>query len=154
MKKWMKNLKLMAAVSALIALFAVAPVVYGGVTWSGIDPIFEANGHTFNVFVEWPSGSECSITGPIFVEVHNKDASFIGESSKPFACDDSTVTVETDTLFRRIGGPHNFVVTQMRVPASESFPVRLKVYRDGVLEGVCEGQSQESVNCDIVISVR
>ena len=40
MRKLIKNLKLIIAVSTMLALFAVAPVVYGGITWSGIDPIF------------------------------------------------------------------------------------------------------------------
>ena len=49
MKKLVKNIKLMVAVSTMLVMFAIAPVVYGGITWSGFDPIFYVDGTKFNV---------------------------------------------------------------------------------------------------------
>ena len=84
MKKWVKNIKLMIAVSTMMAMFAIAPVVHGGITWSGIDPIFLVKGHQFNVIIKWPEQYTCSIEDPIKVKIRVPEDSsyvFISESS-------------------------------------------------------------------------
>ena len=154
MKKLIKNIKLIAGVSTMLAVLAVAPVVYGGISWSGIDPVLKVNRHTFNVWVEWPEGMECSINGPISVTVHNKNAIFISESTEQFDCGGTSHTVVTETIVKKKGGPHNFVIPHVRVPASESFPVQTKVFKNGVFVALCAGQSNENINCDIVIGAR
>ena len=51
MKKRMRNLKLAAAASAVLMFLIAAPVVYGGLRWTGFDPELEVGGHKVNVTV-------------------------------------------------------------------------------------------------------
>lgn len=146
MSKWMKNLKLMAGVGVVLAMFAAVPVVYGGLSWTGIDPVLVANEHTMNVWVEWPTGRECDITGVISVDVHGADE-LISESAESFACGDDTVFPQTATTVHQSWQPYFFWVQRVRVPASESFPVQVKIYKDGVLATTCEGYSNSDVGC-------
>ena len=144
MRKLIKNLKLIIAVSTMLALFAVAPVVYGGITWTGIDPIFYVNGTKFNVRAELPSEFICSLSGPIEIGVTvpaDSHVKFISESSHIFdGCE-----VETKTKFFRDNDINNRILIQALFPAYESFPVKLKVDRDGVMVAVYEGFSNEVV---------
>ena len=144
MKKLVKNIKLMVAVSTMLAMFAVAPVVYGGITWSGFDPIFYVDGTKFNVRAELPSAFICSISGPIEIGVTVPAGSrvkFISESSYIFdGCE-----IETNTRIFRDHDLKGRILIQAFFPAYESFPVRLKVDRDGVMVAVYEGFSNEVV---------
>ena len=84
MKKWMRNIKLIIAVSTMLAMFAIAPIVHGGISWTGIDPIFLVKDHQFNVIIKWPEQYTCSIEDPIDVTIRmpkNSPYVFISESS-------------------------------------------------------------------------
>ena len=144
MKEWMRNIKLIIAVSTMLVMFAVAPVVYGGITWSGFDPIFYVDGTKFNVRAELPSAFICSISGPIEIGVTVPAGSrvkFISESSYIFdGCE-----IETNTRIFRDHDLKGRILIQAFFPAYESFPVRLKVDRDGVMVAVYEGFSNEVV---------
>lgn len=144
MKKLVKNIKLMVAVSTMLVMFAIAPVVYGGITWSGFDPIFYVDGTKFNVRAELPSAFICSISGPIEIGVTVPAGSrvkFISESSYIFdGCE-----IETNTRIFRDHDLKGRILIQAFFPAYESFPVRLKVDRDGVMVAVYEGFSNEVV---------
>ena len=45
MRKLMRNVKLVAAASAVLAFMVAAPVVYGGLRWTGFDPELQVGGH-------------------------------------------------------------------------------------------------------------
>ena len=148
MRKWMRNIKLIIAVSTMLAMFAVAPVVYGGITWSGIDPVIFINGQKFNVRVEWPSAFDCSISGPINITVTTPRKAlveFISESVDEFS--GCLVETNTEIISSAKGSKTTF---EAFVPSAESFEVRLKIDRNGELVAVYEGLSNELVTGDSV----
>ena len=144
MRKWMKNIKLIIAVSTMLVMFAVAPVVYGGITWSGIDPIFYVDGHKFNVRAEWPSAYNCSISDDIKIVVKvpaGSKVKFISESLHVFeGCE-----IETNTKIFRDHNLRNRILVQAFFPADESFSVKLKIDRDGKMVAMYQGYSNEVV---------
>ena len=144
MKKLVKNIKLMVAVSTMLVMFAIAPVVYGGITWSGFDPIFYVDGTKFNVRAELPSAFICSISGPIEIGVTVPAGSrvkFISESSYVFdGCE-----VETNTRIFRDNDLNNRILVQAFFPADQSFSVKLKIDRDDKMVSVYQGYSNEVV---------
>jgi hypothetical protein len=156
MQKWIKNLKWVACGSTLLAMPAVVPVVSGdGLGWTGIDPILRANGHKMNIWVEWPTGRECDIDGPISMQVRGK-AVLLAESRQAFKCGLHLNTVLTKTTVEDVKeakddkSPNHFQVRGVVVPSSEEFPVRAKVYKNGELAEVCEGVTNQPFNCDKV----
>ena len=144
MKKLMKNIKLIIAVSTMLVMFAVAPVVYGGISWTGIDPILYVNDTKFNVRAELPSEFIYSISGPIEIGVTVPAGSrvkFISESSYIFdGCE-----IETNTRIFRDHDLNGRILVQAFFPANESFPVKLKVDRNGAMVAMYEGFSNEVV---------
>ncbi|MCH8309744.1 MAG: hypothetical protein IIB17_04520, partial [Chloroflexi bacterium] len=53
--KQVKQLKILAIVSAFAVFFAAATVVYGGLSWTGFDPVITLdNGDVVNVVVRVP----------------------------------------------------------------------------------------------------
>ena len=147
MRKWMKNIKLIIAVSSMLAMFAIAPVVHGGITWSGIDPIFLVNGHQFNVYIEWPSQYTCTIQGPIEVDVrvpNNAPYAFIMESSDDVGGCGSPQFTETKVDFDN----RDNVEVKTEVHSAQVFPVRVLVYLDGLLVRTYEGMSSDDITGD------
>ena len=115
MKKLVKNIKLMVAVSTMLVMFAVAPVVYGGISWTGIDPILYVNGTKFNVRAELPSEFICSLSDDIEIVVTvPEDASveFISESSSDFG--DCEVETDTEIVWNSDSSPSSFTVAIAR----------------------------------------
>jgi hypothetical protein len=149
MKKGLKNLKLIAGLSTTVALFAVVPVVHGGLFWTGIDSVVESNGHVMNIWVEWPTGRECDINGPISVDVHTRGV-VRAESVETFTCGEGLKTVRTQTKVKHIGNPAHFNVEQVIVPSSDTFPVQVKVYKDGHLAETCHGLSNLPFDCQVI----
>jgi hypothetical protein len=75
---------------------------------------------------------------------------------RAFACGISTNTLEPATLVRSIGVPQHFTLEKAVVPATESFPVQVKIYKNGELAATCKGQSNQPAapfDCDRVISM-
>ena len=131
MKKLMKNIKLMIAVSTMLAMFAIAPVVYGGISWTGIDPILMIDGHQYNVRFEWPSEFDCAFTGPMELEVKvppDVSAELIEESNGNFGgCSQETVT--TIVVDKRLKNKLKFAGF---VHGASNFDVNIKVDVDGM----------------------
>ena len=132
------------SVMAVFLMAVLVPAAYAGVSWSGIDPIFKANGHRFNVWVEWPEGYTCSIEEPIQVVVRVPEEvsyAFVSESSDDVGnCGEPQVTTTT-VKFR----DRDDVQVITRVASEETFPVRVKVYLDGELVRTYEGDSDGKV---------
>jgi hypothetical protein len=120
-----------------------------GLGWTGIDPIVSTDGHTMNIWVEWPAGRECDINGPISVEVHTRGV-VRAESVETFPCGEGLKTVRTQTQVKHIGNPAYFNVEQVIVPSSDTFPVQVKVYRDGHLAETYHGLSNLPFDCQVI----
>ncbi|MCI0439864.1 MAG: hypothetical protein L0177_12140 [Chloroflexi bacterium] len=145
----LRNVKLIAALSALVAMFAVAPVVHGGILWTGIDPIVKTRESLVNIWAEWPAGNECAITGPITFKVEADRGQLLSESARAFPCGDGAVMVQTKTTVQDARrGKLN--VAEVFMPASSDFPVRARVYVDGELKLTCEGVSNSPFTCGSV----
>ena len=144
MKGLIMNLKLMAGVAAVLVMFAAVPVVYGGVSWTGIDPIFIVNGHQFNVWIEWPSQYDCDIeeievTVRVSADMYYE---FVSESSEDLGCGSLT---STNTKVKFDDNGDNKVKVKGEVESDETFPVVVKVYLDGELVRTYEGDSDDDV---------
>ncbi len=149
MSKLMKNIKLMVGVSTMLVVLAVAPVVYGGTKWSGMDPILMIENHQFNVRPEWPSHFDCSFTGPIQITVavpEGASVELLDESS----FDLSDCKVETDTVIVTDSSLRNKVRFEAFFPSGESFDVKLKIDRDGELVAVYLGLSNQVITGKVV----
>jgi hypothetical protein len=143
----MKKIKLFAAPAILmIAMFAIVSVAHAGVLWSGIDPVFKVDGRRFNVWIEWPSEYTCTITEPIAVDVKvPRDSSyvFISESADDVGnCGAHQRTMTNVTFQSKL---RNEVKVAATVTSDLTFPVVVKVYREGELVRVYYGASNESV---------
>ncbi len=144
MNKRIRNLKwVMGALTMLLVLTSV-PIVHGGISWTGIDPVFNANGHRFNVWIEWPSQYTCTIEEiEVTVRVPSDvDYEFISESAEDLGCGFRT---ETETKVKFIDSGKNYVYVKGEVESDEDFLVRVKVYLDGELVRTYEGESDEDI---------
>ena len=142
MKKLMKNIKLMVAVSTMLAMFAIAPIVHGGISWTGIDPIFTVDDKKVNIRVEFPSEFDCSLDGPIDVKVYvpkGSDTNFITESTGSF----SGCTQTTLTSISEKGRLKDGIEVKVRVNSSEEFDVKVKVDLEGTWVREREGDSNK-----------
>jgi hypothetical protein len=146
MKKWYKNLKLMVGAATMLGVMAAAPVAHGGLLWTGIDPIVKTERHTMNIWVEWPTGRECSITGPIAVTVR-AHGQLVSESTESFNCPSGAKTIATATTINAYGDEDDFKVSRTFVPAADYFPVAVKVYKNGTLRQTCTGLSNLAFGC-------
>lgn len=158
MRKLAKNLKLTVAVTTMLVMFAVAPVVYGGISWSGIDPVFKVDGHRFNVYIEWPEHKTHFIDGLIDVDIwypKGADVEFVSEAYDTFLYESEgkkeLIKAFTKTNLKdgadsdpNQGG----ILVSAKVNTSKRIPVNVKVYHNGELVQFCEGYSDEFVFCD------
>lgn len=152
--RWMvRKLRRFVAVPVVLGLLATAPVVYGGLRWTGMDPGLTINGHAINVRVEWPEEQTCSISGPIrfvFGTPANAELSDIVESSGEFDCDRDGVPdaqLSTQSSVVEYDKKHGGLLVAARVEALARFPVKLLVYRDGEQVKTCRGVSNHVVKC-------
>jgi hypothetical protein len=75
-------------------------------------------------------------------------ASLVAESTGTFACDDGTTTIiATETSMEDSGKAGYLKVTDIEVPADESFPVNLLIDVDGALRSSCSGYSNDAFHC-------
>lgn len=95
MTKKMKQLKLLGVVSAFAVFIAAASVVYGGLSWTGIDPIITLdNGDVVNVVLLIDCG-DIELQEPVKVTVkvpHGLSATHIDETKDVCGSGMDTVT--------------------------------------------------------------
>ncbi len=144
MKVWMKNLKLMAALSVIVVVFASASVAYGGLRWAGFDPELMVNGDQVNIYVEWPASYTCDVDDVhVVVSVpRGTDVTLVGESFSNFDCNGEAFFVESDTQIVT-HGKKNAIKVMATVESDERFPVRLQVFENGQLQQLCEGRNNK-----------
>ena len=141
MFKIMKSLKLTVAVTTMLAMLAIAPVVHGGISWSGIDPIFFVKDHKFNVVIKWPEQYTCTIEDPIEVKVRVPEDSsymFISESSDDVGDCGSPQRTVTRVKFVE---SNEKVKVKARLKSEFDFPFMVEVYLDGSLIATQMGES-------------
>lgn len=169
---WSRRIKLLAGASAIMAALVVAPVVYGGGRWSGMDPELRVNGEKVNVWVEWPTDMTCEV-GNIKVQVLAPllaNVQLVSESSGSFTCPDGTTRrLETHTtiekaLVKAINVSATVESLDLSAQASLSldgglsldtslnaevseFPVNVRVYKNDTPVRDCTGMSNLPVEC-------
>ncbi len=141
----MKNLKLFAAVSVLAVFLAAGSVVYGGLSWTGMDPVIRlSDGTIVNVDIAVPPESWCLIDGPIDVQIAAPaGATLIDEQYGP--CGVTTVTelvVGVDGILLVTAKPVTFT-------KKDNFPIEVMISVNGVEQATCTGQSKRGVSCEI-----
>ncbi len=128
----MSKLKMSVAVVVVAVSMLMVSVVHGGILWSGMDPVVQVGDSTVNVTVYWPAGYECSIKGPIEVNVHVPEgiaASVVSESSDNFQCGTIATLTEIDDDAHDNGNRASVWVTA-QVAASDRFPVKLEISKN------------------------
>ena len=144
-----RNLKWIVGASMVFVLLASATVAYGGGRWRGIDPELAVNGHRINVWVGWPATFNCSVdaVGVRFLVPYGADAAIVGESDDSLSCGDGTYKrrVTRSSVLEKLN--RNQVAVRASVRASERFPVRVVVFKDGELAARCGGLSNERITC-------
>lgn len=157
MDTWIRQLKWIVSAIVLVSMLTVPAVVFGhGGRWSGMDPDFVVDGHQYNVTIYWPSHHSCNIEGPIKFVIRAPGGEFGSESEGEFSCSiaDETqsvtsqgeISLETKTRFlsKSKRGP---IMITAGLRSSESFPVLIKIERDGRTVQECEGESNELIKC-------
>lgn len=147
-----RKLKWLVAVAVVVAMGAFAPIVYGGLKWSGIDPEVDVDGHQVNVTVAVPPGQWCNIDGAIKVEflVHKKaSATLVAESVDT---DGSKCGAHTSSSIKHKKGSKlegKVYVTVVVEAEDGKFPVEVLVVANG--EGgdaiSCAGQTDKKIKC-------
>lgn len=128
----------------MVILLAIVGPVAAGVKWSGIDPMFELNGQRVNVNIIYPSEFDCSIDGPISVEVKvpaGTVVKFFTESSANLSgCSQETITTISES-----GGLTDYFRVRARVSSEEEFKMKVKVSLNGLPVRNFSGESNEWV---------
>ena len=141
--KQVKPLKIWAIVLAFAVFFAAGSVVYGGLRWTGIDPVLIVDGKQVNIVVYVPTVNcdDGDLTGPIKVEVkvpRRVSVELIRESE---GCGTETVTT---TMHHR----KDTINVAVNVKSKENFPVRVHILVEKMRPVMCKGKkSDNKVSC-------
>ena len=151
MRKLMRNVKLVAAASAVLAFMVAAPVVYGGLRWTGFDPELQVGGHKVNITIFAPTGRWCDVEGPVDVRVwvpKGTDARLVSESEG----DDGGCTVVTSTTIGERG--RHGVIVGVKAETDDPmqrFPMKVEIeVDDELVEDSCRGSVNKWIKCDPV----
>ncbi len=149
MRSWKKYLKWSIAISMVALVFAIAPVVYGGLRWTGIDPVVDVGEHTVGVTIAVPPDYWCSIIGPIIVAIAAPEGTtptVLTESSDPTGefCGARTVTVVYEKRGTSQAGVVDVAV--MVFGRNAKFPVDVGVAVDGTTVQEFSGRSNQIIH--------
>ena len=144
MTKQVKQLKILAIVSAFAVFFAAASVVYGGLSWTGFDPVIRLKGGAIlNVDIAVPPGKWCNIDGPIHVTVEApKGAKLLKEQTGP--CDVTTSTVVKNGAADKV----EVTVVVKTSNGKGKFPVEIMISHKGQELVTCTGKANSEVECN------
>ncbi len=147
----MRNLKLLSALFAFAVFLAGGSVVYGGLSWTGMDPEILVDGQKFNVYVEWPEGDVCLIDGPIDVDfwypkgtdANHIEVELVMETDASFPCDHSSNSslVDENGMIHVLSKTNlkdgtesdsneGGILLAVKVNTSEQMPVRAYLYHN------------------------
>ncbi|MDP7534922.1 MAG: hypothetical protein QGI88_14265 [SAR202 cluster bacterium] len=141
----MKSLKLLSVMFVFAVFLAGGPVVYGGLSWSGMDPIIGLpDGRIVNVDFSVPPGTWCKIDGPIDVKIRAPHGSKLIEEQVGL-CGVPTDTVMTYSRDDTFSVQARFGT----VNRSENFPFQVMISVDGEEQATCAGQAKRGVSCTV-----
>ncbi|HAL47396.1 MAG: hypothetical protein FI707_01445 [SAR202 cluster bacterium] len=142
----MRNLKLLSAIFAFAIFMAGGSVVYGGLSWTGMDPEVELPGNrgTVNVVFAVPPGTWCKIDGPIDVDIKAPSGSRL-VSEQMGQCG---VTTDSQMTY---GDSDSFSVRARfrTINKKDNFPFQVMISVDGVEQATCAGRARRGVSCEI-----
>ncbi len=152
-----RKLRWLAAIPALMILFASATVAQGGLRWIGIDPTVMIEDSQVDIAVFWPEQDTCSIDGPIEIgllyPVGVSDVRLVSESQEEFDCvgpGGGAVRLTTATELQEGSDSRrkrDKVVVTGLLRSSEKMRVRLEASLDGEIIRECRGKSNRLITC-------
>ena len=144
MTKTAKQLKILAIVSAFAVFFVAASVVYGGLSWTGFDPVIQlSDGTIVNVDIAVPPGQWCNIDGPIHVTVIvTEGATILEEHIGPCGVTTATTLIDGD------GGEIEVKAVVKTSNGKDKFPVGIMISHKGQELVTCTGKANSEIKCD------
>ncbi|MDP6800933.1 MAG: hypothetical protein QF744_14060 [SAR202 cluster bacterium] len=126
-------------------------VVYGGLSWTGMDPVIELpdGGGQVNVVFSVPPGTWCKIDGPIDVDI------VAPAGSRLLYEQNGQCGVTTDTQLTS-GDDSSFSVHGQfdTLNKKDNFPFQVMISVDGVEQTTCSGNAKHGVSCEIALDDR
>ena len=142
----MKQLKLLGVFTAFAVFIAAASVVYGGLSWTGIDPIItytsSTGTHTVNVDVGMPPGQWCHVAS---IDIDIEIEGYVDHDDLTGPC-----SVTTSTSVSGPGAPGEISVsaTVVTTNGKAKFPVQIMISQNGTELNVCSGKANSAIECD------
>ncbi|MDP6453622.1 MAG: hypothetical protein QF898_09970 [SAR202 cluster bacterium] len=144
----MKQLKLLGVFTAFAVFIAAASVVYGGLSWTGIDPIItytsSTGTHTVNVDVGMPPGQWCHVAS---IDIDVDIAGYDHHDDLTGPC---SITTSTDGSDSGTGTPGEISVsaTVVTTNGKAKFPVQIMISQNGTELNVCSGKANSVIECN------
>lgn len=148
MTKGSKRLKWATVLPAILIMVFSVTAVYGGLRWSGIDPVVNLDDHTLNITAQWHSETLCSVNSDILIDVYHPAgvyANVVTESTAECEVDGELVEVSTVTN-THVTNSNKVTVTGL-VSSDTNMPARLLLDLDGKHIRTCGGQANTLITC-------
>ena len=142
----MKILKQLAALSAFAVFLAGGSVVYGGLSWTGMDPVVRlADGRIVNVELAAPPRAQCPFEDAIEVLIEAPlGATLVSEHNGPCGVTETQLSSGDDDSI-------SVDVLPLAVSGGVGFPLEVMISVEGVERATCVGNAKHGVSCDIVL---
>ena len=138
--KWAKGLRLVVIVSTVLMVLAGASVIYGGLRWSGFDPIVLVDGTEYSLTVAVAPGHVCRLSEDVQVTFHVPEGARNKLVSEQDVCN-----VSTSTSFEE--DADDDVYASVLVPARHRLPVDAVLVSGDPDPQFCSGWSNEEFDC-------
>ena len=137
---------MVAAASVVLTFLVAAPVVYGGLRWSGFDPAIRlADGTVVNIEIGMPPGQWCQIDGPIGVMVSVPQGSGAAVVFEQPATESNCYVTTSTTIDE--GNTDGAAYVGVDVEAKGNFPVDVVVSINGAEVRTCSSKAGDTVQC-------
>lgn len=130
----MKKLRLLAIALVVAGFFGATTVAYGGLTWSGIDPVLKVGNHDVNIIVYIPA--EICEQGD--VEAMNVRVDVPKGLHATLLSESEGCGTATETVLRRSKGKN--LKVRFAAESDEDFTVKVGIIIDGGHEKICRGK--------------
>ncbi|MDP6714649.1 MAG: hypothetical protein QF368_08505 [SAR202 cluster bacterium] len=147
--KRVRNLKLIAAATALMVFFAAVSVAYAGLSWTGIDPEFdllgEYTGTHVNVILQGRNSEECAFSSASVVISLPKNTGYTNLDVDNETCGNIDVEFKD--------GKRNEIKAKVKAKHSDK-KMKLDVIMiasngNGSVEKLCHGKSNKKLSCKL-----
>ncbi len=141
----MRNLKLLSGLFVFAVFLAGSSVVYGGLSWTGMDPVVKlSDGRIVNVELAVPPDAWCSIQGPVKVRIKAPSGSaLVAEQLGPCGVTTSTKPTERDD------DSISVKVYRLKKGKAPRLPLEVMISVDGEEQATCAGNTKRGVSCSI-----